>query len=95
MSLIIDEIEKFGNGKVVGTIPLIPFLFARPILDLYLSHDIRAFAIDANYKDIIGNVGDFTLILSKINGQISRLGIPSSSSKSIRYSTFSMEKLQT
>ncbi len=71
MSLIIDEIEKFGNGKeVVGTIPLIPFLFARPVLDLYLSHGIRAFAIDANYKDIIGNVGDFTLILSTINGQL-------------------------
>ncbi len=70
MRLIIDETEKFGNGKeIIGTIPLIPFGFVRPILNLYLSRNIRAFAIDANYKDIMGNIGDFTLILSKINDQ--------------------------
>lgn len=70
MNQIIAE-TRFGNGKeIIGTIPLIPFRFARPIVDLYLSKDIRAFAIDANYKDIMGNVGDFTLILSEINGTI-------------------------
>ena len=71
MKLFMDEIEVFGNRKeIIGTIPLVPFGFVRPIIDLYLSRKIRAFAIDANYKDIMGNIGDFTLILSRINSQI-------------------------
>jgi len=71
MNQIIDEIEGFGNRRqIVGTVPFIPFGFVRPIIELYLSRDVRAFAIDANYKDIIGNIGDFTLILSRINDDI-------------------------
>jgi hypothetical protein len=71
MRTIIDEAQRFGNGKqIVGTIPLIPFGFAEPIIDLYLSRGIKSFVIDANYKDIMGNEGDFTVILSKINDKI-------------------------
>jgi hypothetical protein len=68
MKLIIGEGKRWGNGiEIVGTIPFIPFGFVEPIIDLYLSEGIRAFAIDANYKDIMGNLGDFTLMLSKID----------------------------
>jgi hypothetical protein len=71
MRLIMNETEAFVNGKeVIGTVPFIPFRFVRPIINLYLSWNIRVFAIDANHKDIIGNIGDFTLILSKINERI-------------------------
>jgi hypothetical protein len=67
MELIIQE-NKIGNGKeLIGTIPLIPPKFVRPIIELYLSEGIKAFAIDANFKDIILNEGDFRLILSEIN----------------------------
>jgi hypothetical protein len=73
MEMIIGEAQRFGNGiEIVGTIPLIPFGFAEPIINLYLENNIRAFAIDANYKDIMGNLGDFTLMLSKINAD----GVP-------------------
>lgn len=67
MKLIMQE-NKIGNEKeVIGTIPLIPPKFVRPIIELYLSEGIRVFAIDANFKDIILNEGDFRLILSEIN----------------------------
>jgi len=67
MKTIIYE-SKFRNGhELIGTIPLIPPKFVRPIIEFYLSEGIEAFAIDANFKDIILNEGDFRLILSEIN----------------------------
>lgn len=68
MKLIIQENKTFGNGKeLIGIVPLIPPKFVRPIIKLYLSEGVRAYAIDANFKDIILNEGDFRLILSEIN----------------------------
>jgi hypothetical protein len=67
MDAIIEEAKSFGNGQeIVGTIPFIPFGFAEPIIDFYFSKGIRTFAIDANYKDIMGNRADFTPLISKI-----------------------------
>ncbi|MGA2385723.1 MAG: hypothetical protein ABSG33_04235 [Candidatus Bathyarchaeia archaeon] len=69
MRTIIDT-NKFRNGKeLVGTIPLIPPKFVRPIIDFYIEQEIQAFAIDANFKDIILNEGDFRLILTEINNE--------------------------
>lgn len=67
MRLIIDETEAIGNRKeFVGTIPLIPSKFVRPIITFYLSEGLRAFVIDANTKDVILHEGDLRVILSEI-----------------------------
>lgn len=69
MKTIIYE-NKLKNGReLIGTIPLIPPKFVRPIIEFYLSEGIEVFAIDANFKDIILNEGDFRLILSEINSE--------------------------
>jgi len=68
MEFLIDEIESVGNQKeLIGTIPLIPIKFSRPIIDLYHNKGIKSFAIDAGTKDVLLNEGDFRLILSEIN----------------------------
>lgn len=68
MRCIIDEIESVGNKKeFIGTIPLMPIKFSRPIIEFYHDKGIQAFAIDAGTKDVILNEGDFRLILSEIN----------------------------
>lgn len=68
MKFIIEEIESVGNKKeFIGTIPLIPIKFSRPIIDLYHDKGIKSFAIDAGTKDVLLNEGDFRLILSEIN----------------------------
>lgn len=98
MQLIIQDIEKIGNRKeFIGTIPLIPPKFVRQIIELYLSEGLKAFVIDANYKDIMLNEGDFRIILSEINKEIPlnetvifacNLGIPRSQRYEIRSDDF-------
>lgn len=67
MKLIVEETKMFKNGKeIIGMVPFIPFKWVRQIIDSYASLGVRAFAIDANFKDIMSNEEDFTLILSKI-----------------------------
>jgi hypothetical protein len=71
MRFIIDEIEQVGNGKIfIGTIPLIPPKFSRPIINLYQDKDIEAFAIDIGTKDALLNEVDYRLILSEIKKTI-------------------------
>jgi len=71
MDDIINEIESVGNAKAfIGTIPLVPIRYSRPIVRFYQSKELTSFAIDANTKDIILNETDFRLILSEINDAI-------------------------
>lgn len=68
MKFVIEEIGSIGNNKeFIGTIPLIPIKFSRPIIGLYHNKGIKSFAIDAGTKDVLLNEGDFRLILSEIN----------------------------
>jgi len=68
---IVNEIEVVGNVKpFVGTIPLIPIKYSRPIIDFYHSNGITSFAIDANTKDVLSNETDLRSILSEINNRV-------------------------
>jgi hypothetical protein len=65
---IVSEIEVVGNSKpLMGTIPLLPIKYARPILEFYRSLGLNSYAIDANTKDIFLHLTDLRTILSEIN----------------------------
>lgn len=72
MDFIIDQIALFGNRKeIIGTIPLIIPKYSRQIVDLYHKKGVKSFAIDGNFKNILGstNLGHLGYILSAINEQ--------------------------
>ena len=59
-----------GNNKeFVGTIPLIPAIPVRKIIDFYRKQEIQTFAIDGCTKNIILNDADLRVILSAIDGE--------------------------
>jgi len=71
MRYIIEITEVVGNTKAfIGTIPLIPPKYSRPIVNLYLEKGITSFAIDAGTKDFLNHESDFRAILMEINEQI-------------------------
>lgn len=71
MRSIIEVTDAIGNFKTyIGTIPLIPPKYSRPIVRLYLEKDITAFAIDAGTKDFLNHETDFRVILMEINEQV-------------------------
>jgi len=68
---IIEITEAIGNTKAfIGTIPLVPPKYSKPIVALYLEKGITAFAIDAGTKDFLNHEPDFRAILMRINDQV-------------------------
>jgi hypothetical protein len=48
MQFLINELASIHNGKVfIGTIPLMPIKFVRPLITMYHDKGITSFAIDA------------------------------------------------
>lgn len=65
---LIEITTQIGNTKAfIGTIPLMPSKFSRPIVQLYLEKGIEAFAIDVGTKDFLNHETDFRSILIEIN----------------------------
>lgn len=83
---LIEITTQIGNTKAfIGTIPLMPPKFSKPIVELYLEKGIEAFAIDVGTKDFLNHETDFRSILIEINEEVSlekafiyacNLGIP-------------------
>ena len=62
------NITELKNFKAfVGTIPLLPFKFSKPFVDLYLEKGFNAYAIDVGNRDLLNHVGDLRSILYEIN----------------------------
>lgn len=71
MRYIIEITEAIGNTKsFIGTVPLIPIKYARPLIRLYHEKDITAFAIDGGTKDFLNHETDFRSILIEINEEV-------------------------
>lgn len=68
---LIEITESIGNTKAfIGTIPLMPIKFSRPIIQLYHEKDVIAFAIDVGTKDFLNHETDFRSILIEINEEV-------------------------
>lgn len=68
---LIEITETIGNTKAfIGTIPLMPIKYSRPIIQLYHQKDITAFAIDGGTKDFLNHETDFRSILIEINEEV-------------------------
>ena len=62
------DISELKNFKAfVGTIPLLPFKFSKPFVDLYLAKGFNAYAIDVGNRDLLNHIGDLRSILYEIN----------------------------
>lgn len=71
MRNLIEITEAIGNAKAfIGTIPLMPVKYSRPIIRLYHEKDITAFAIDGGTKDFLNHETDFRSILIEINEEV-------------------------
>jgi len=68
MRYIIEITEAVGNHKAfIGTIPLLPPKYSKPIIELYLEKGFTSFAIDVGTKDFLNHETDFRAILTEIN----------------------------
>jgi len=68
MRYIIEITEAIGNSKAfMGTIPLLPPKYSKPIVDLYLEKGFTSFAVDGGTKDFLNHETDFRAILTEIN----------------------------
>lgn len=68
---LIELTEAICNYKAfIGTIPLMPIKYSRPIIQLYLEKNITAFAIDVGTKDFLNHETDFRSILTEINEEV-------------------------
>jgi len=71
MRNLIEITEAIGNTKAfIGTIPLMPIKYSKPIIQLYHQKDITAFAIDGGTKDFLNHETDFRSILIEINEEV-------------------------
>lgn len=71
MKDLMETTEGIGNFKAfIGTVPLLPAKYSKPILDFYLDRGITAFAVDMGTKDLLNNEGDFRYILAEINAMV-------------------------
>lgn len=71
MRSLVEITEAIGNFKpFIGTIPLLPIKYSRPIIQLYHEKDITAFAIDGGTKDFLNHEADFRSILIEINERV-------------------------
>jgi len=65
------NITEMRNYKAfMGTIPLLPFKFSKPFIDLYLEKGFNTYAIDVGNRDLLNHIGDLRSILYEINEQI-------------------------
>jgi len=67
---LINVTEMKNYKPFIGTIPLLPFRFAKPFVDLYLEKDFNAYAIDVGNRDLLNHIGDLRSILYEINERI-------------------------
>lgn len=67
---LINVTEMKNYKAFIGTIPLLPFRFAKPFVDLYLEKDFNAYAIDVGNRDLLNHIGDLRSILYEINERI-------------------------
>lgn len=71
MMRVLIEKTMHGNAKAfIGTIPLMPPKFSKPIVEFYLDKEIEAFAIDVGTKDFLNHEVDFRSILIEISEQV-------------------------
>jgi len=71
MRALIEITEVIGNFKAfIGTIPLMPIKYSRPIVQLYHEKGITSFAIDGGTKDFLNHETDFRSILIEINEEV-------------------------
>jgi hypothetical protein len=64
---LIDITEIINYKAFIGTIPLLPFKFSKPFVDLYLEKRFNAFAIDVGNRDLLNHIGDLRSIFVEIN----------------------------
>jgi hypothetical protein len=67
---LIDVTELKNYKAFIGTIPLLPFKFSKPFLDLYLEKGFNAYAIDVGNRDLLNHIGDLRSIFYEINERI-------------------------
>jgi hypothetical protein len=67
---LIDVTEVKNYKAFMGTIPLLPFKFSKPFVDLYLEKGFNAYAIDCGNRDLLNHIGDLRSILVEINETI-------------------------
>ena len=67
---LINVTEMKNYKAFIGTIPLLPFRFAKPFTDLYLEKGFNAYAIDVGNRDLLNHIGDLRSIFYEINEHI-------------------------
>lgn len=66
MQVLIESAEMKNYKPFIGTIPLMPIKYSRPIIQLYTEKGITSFAIDVGTKDLLNHETDFRRILIQI-----------------------------
>lgn len=64
---LINITELKNYKSFIGTVPLLPFKFSKPFIDLYLEKGFNAYAIDVGNRDLLNHMGDLRSIFVEIN----------------------------
>lgn len=64
---LINITELKNYKSFIGTIPLLPFKFSKPFINLYLEKGFNAYAIDVGNRDLLNHIGDLRSIFVEIN----------------------------